>query len=381
MLSRKENNRLGFTLVELLVVIAIIGVLVALLLPAIQAAREAARRTQCNNNLKNIGLAVLNFESSLQQFPTGGTMPDVRIEWYLKDTQSVSNPAQRRGPANGPLEQGLGWLYQILPYLEQGAIKNLVQQSDLSKNPIPLYNCPSRRGVTMYSNNTQNTNISLVDYAAASAGPTRNELGNTQFDNYLSDFASNPLTQENVSDVFWGCKEGESGLPDEPMVRFLAAQGRGFLFRGIIQRVDWDVLSAAHLGFTTKMTIARISDGTSNTMLASEKWVSQTYSGGPPDGPHPWKSGDDFGWADGWDYDTVRSCMFAPQSDGNADEAGAIAAGGQVKENLQFGSAHAGGINALFADGSVRGIGFDVNVETLNFLGHREDGQAVATPE
>jgi prepilin-type N-terminal cleavage/methylation domain-containing protein/prepilin-type processing-associated H-X9-DG protein len=380
MLARTETVKRGFTLVELLVVIAIIGILVALLLPAIQAAREAARRTQCINNLKNIGLAILNLESTLKQFPTGGTMPDVRIEWYLKDTQSVSNAALRRGPANGPLRQGLGWLYQILPYLEQGAIKNLVQQSELSKNPIALYNCPSRRGVTMYSNNTQSTNISLVDYAAASAGPTRNELGNTQFDNYLSDFSANPLTQENVSDVFWGCKEGESGLPDEPMVRFLAAQGRGFLFRGIIQRVDWDVNSASHLGFTQKMTIARISDGTSNTILASEKWVSQTYASGPADG-HPWKNGDDFGWADGWDYDTVRSCMFAPQNDGNGDEAAAIAAGSPVKENLQFGSAHAGGINALFADGSVRGIGFDVNVETFNFLGHREDGQAVATPE
>lgn len=381
MLARTEKRKSGFTLVELLVVIAIIGILVALLLPAIQAAREAARRTQCTNNLKNIGLAVLNFESTLKQFPTGGTMPDVRIEWYLKDTQTVSNPSQRRGPANGPLEQGLGWLYQILPYLEQGAVKNLVQQSDLSKNPISLYNCPSRRGVTMYANNTQQTNISLVDYAAASAGPTRNELGNAQFDNYLNDFSANPVTQESTADVFWGCKEGESGLPDEPMVRFLAGQGRGFQFRGIIQRVDWDVLSAIHLGFTQKMTIARISDGTSNTMLASEKWVSQTYSGGPPEGNHPWRNGDDFGWADGWDYDTVRSCMFAPQSDSSGDEAAAIAANSPVKENFQFGSAHSGGINALFADGSVRGIGFDVNVETFNFLGHREDGQTVTTPE
>src|SRR6185295_7597112 len=101
----------GFTLVELLVVIAIIGILVALLLPAIQAAREAARRTQCKNNLKNIGLSIHNLYNSLKYFPTGGTQNDPDIGSYLRDTQSVPNPLSRVGPANGPLEQGLGWMY------------------------------------------------------------------------------------------------------------------------------------------------------------------------------------------------------------------------------------------------------------------------------
>ena len=76
------QRRTGFTLVELLVVIAIIGILVALLLPAIQAAREAARRTQCSNNLKQFGLAVLNHESAQRCYPTGGVAPWPKIENY-----------------------------------------------------------------------------------------------------------------------------------------------------------------------------------------------------------------------------------------------------------------------------------------------------------
>ena len=146
----KPQTKRGFTLVELLVVIAIIGILVALLLPAIQAAREAARRTQCKNNLKNIGLSIQNFYSTYKFFPTGGTEPNPPITSYLKDTYSVPNSVARVGPPNGPLEQGLGWMYQILPFLEEGAIKGIVQQSQLQNNPIPLYNCPSRRGITFH---------------------------------------------------------------------------------------------------------------------------------------------------------------------------------------------------------------------------------------
>src|SRR3954451_13912468 len=107
------RKRPAFTLVELLVVIAIIGILVALLLPAIQAAREAARRTQCKNNLKNIGLAIHNFHDTYKFLPLGGTKPDPDITEFLRDTGTTA-AANRKGPANGPKEQGLGWMFQIL---------------------------------------------------------------------------------------------------------------------------------------------------------------------------------------------------------------------------------------------------------------------------
>src|ERR1700712_2295589 len=110
MAANHSQDRRAFTLVELLVVIAIIGVLVALLLPAIQAAREAARRSQCKNNLKQIGLALHNFESARRSFPPGFTSTP---------KNNVVN-AEGTGP-------GWGWGAHILPYLEESS---LFQQID-----------------------------------------------------------------------------------------------------------------------------------------------------------------------------------------------------------------------------------------------------------
>jgi type II secretory pathway pseudopilin PulG len=121
----------AFTLVELLVVIANIGVLIALLLPAVQAAREAARRSQCKNNLKQIGLALHNYETARRAFPPG----------------FVSHATETNGHGTGP---GWGWGTQILPYLEESSLRVDVTQSitdpiydSLRQTSLPVFRCPS----------------------------------------------------------------------------------------------------------------------------------------------------------------------------------------------------------------------------------------------
>ena len=127
-----RRTRSGFTLVELLVVIAIIGVLVALLLPAVQAAREAARRMQCGNNLKQIGLGFQLHHDSFGALPNGGAGKDpVRV--FKNGAPAVLT------------EQSLNWAYQILPYLEQQALYQEPNDDVLKRTPVKTYFCPTRR--------------------------------------------------------------------------------------------------------------------------------------------------------------------------------------------------------------------------------------------
>ncbi len=139
-----EKSLRGFTLVEVLVVIAIIGTLVALLLPAVEMARESARRSSCSNNLKQIGLAVKMHTDAHRTFPTGGWGAD----W-------IGDPDKGYGT-----KQPGGWIYNVLPYLEQQNIRDLGKGRngpaksaalvELIQKPIETFNCPSRRLTRVY---------------------------------------------------------------------------------------------------------------------------------------------------------------------------------------------------------------------------------------
>jgi prepilin-type N-terminal cleavage/methylation domain-containing protein len=133
------TGRRGFTLIEMLVVIAIIGVLVSLLLPAVQASREAARRIQCQNHLKQLSLAFHMHHDSLQFFPTGGW------DWQTPPTYAGGAPATGRA-------QQAGWGFQVLPYIEQAAVWNgngAATDNDKALlaigTPITIFFCPTRR--------------------------------------------------------------------------------------------------------------------------------------------------------------------------------------------------------------------------------------------
>jgi prepilin-type N-terminal cleavage/methylation domain-containing protein len=135
----KKNKKKGFTLVELLVVIVIIGILIALLLPAIQAARESARRLQCSGHLKQLGTAALTHQSAQNFYPSGG--------WGWLWVGDPDRGFSTRQPG--------GWIYNLLPYMEMGSIHDLTKGKigparkaagkKLCEMPIEIVNCPSRR--------------------------------------------------------------------------------------------------------------------------------------------------------------------------------------------------------------------------------------------
>lgn len=165
-LTRDVLRNAAFTLVELLVVIAIIGTLVGLLLPAVQSSREAARRTQCVNNLRQFGIAIHNHLDVHRFFPSGG--------WEWNDP-----PTYLQGrPVVGP-EQRAGWGFQVLPYVEEGTISDAGPIAAI-ETPLAVFFCPTRRspqaipGPDNYVPPIQGGEIdrAMSDYAASNRSST-----------------------------------------------------------------------------------------------------------------------------------------------------------------------------------------------------------------
>ena len=220
----------------------------------------------------------------------------------------------------------------------------------------------------------------LVDYAAAVGGPARSEIGDANFAKYLTDTTYFKQTQE---DIFWTCPScGVHAGRDFTQIdsKYKAGTQPPPQARGIIQRSDWYVKGDPgtppagfhHGGWSPKMSFAKITDGTSKTILAGEKWVPVDYYGGSA------SAGDDRGWSDGWDFDGLRSTLIAPRSDSEGPFP-AVGAPDTDPLNYLFGAAHPGGMNVVFGDGSVSSISYDIDLETFNRLGNRADGEAIST--
>jgi len=320
--------------VELLVVIAIIGILMSLLLPAVQFARESARRTQCGNNLSQIAKAILLHENSMKVLPTGGDMP-----WpYLPRYQTSS------GNIFGPDKQGAGWPFQILPYIEGSTIQNqrgassAQMQTLIETSPMEMYFCPSRR------RNARQQSRVLIDYAAAC--PT-NDLSYT--DTATAQY--NAFFRGNAFDIGTATNQ---------------------IYSGVIVRTNWNWAANGGVGdvvgSTSPINLSKVRDGTSQVLMLGEKrLIPAQYDSGA------WH--DDRGWTDGWDPDILRmtSSRIGPdiqaQNDQNSGLYGDI--------GYHFGGAHPNGMTVAFADGSVKFMSYSINRVNFARLGHRMDGQVV----
>lgn len=208
----------GFTLIELLVVIAIIAILIALLLPAVQQAREAARRTQCKNNLKQIGLALHNYLDVARVFPPG---------WIAVDDTGA--PSAHEGTS------GVGWATMILPYMEQANIYNQFNASlpltdpanaAFLRNQIPGYKCPSDPQPEFFFIAEEGSGALITGLPIA---------------NYIGSFGTEELD---------GC---ENAPGDLPVMADGTCRGDGVFYHN------------------SRVRLADITDGTTNTLLVGER--------------------------------------------------------------------------------------------------------------
>jgi prepilin-type N-terminal cleavage/methylation domain-containing protein/prepilin-type processing-associated H-X9-DG protein len=334
-------KRPGFTLIELLVVIAIIGVLIALLLPAVQAAREAARRAQCTNNLKQIGLALHNYHGSIGTFPSGS----------IADT--------------GWGGTWWNWPSFILPQLELVPLYNAINfsRSNIANNTagdpnstawgtvISSYLCPSDQVSTGVLPNmswaaTENYSKMLTGAVTCYVGNWGDmKTGNLTFDFYSSE--STPGTGPN-----WGC---------------------GGLFTGIFG----DCSNGMAIG------LRDITDGTSNTFLAGESspnmngslmWVNGDGTYASTVVPLNWKSELKDGAIDPTDGTTCNLGQLNNFSQ-------ALHCWRNQTVNYGFKSYHPGGANFLMGDGTVRFIKQSINPRMYNALGTRARGEVISADQ
>ena len=289
----------GFTLVELLVVIAIIAVLIGLLVPAVQMARESARGTTCKNQLRQIGLAFLAHHAALEAFPSGGN------SWWTPPNFVAGRPV------TGSM-QDASWAFQILPYLEGQQAWAPAGKDDAARIASAVaarhstYFCPTRRG-------PQSVTYADVDY-----------YDGRTMEHGLCDYAGS-----NIEDT------------------------------GVLVQSGSDLPQA-------RRRIEDVRDGTSKTLAVAEKRLCLTLLGTPqPD--------DNEGYTAGWDEDTVRATDTPPQPDYHDPGTGAEAGTGEEA----FGSSHARGFNAVFADGSVHVIGYDIDERVFLHVGDIADGQVI----
>ena len=363
---RKETaanlHRAGFTLVELLVVIAIIGILVALLLPAIQAAREAARRTQCKNNLKQLALGCILHVDTHKFLPSGGWN-----DWYYADPN--------RGYGGN---QPGGWYYNILAYIEEQALRDLgkgqtinaagysAASLQLHQTPVTAFNCPSRRPARLYPHAGEapawipSTSLILKGDYAANSGDSLVSAG----DGFNGDQMWPPkgMTYAQID-----------GAPKWTDTSCASVASRG-------GSITPHYCQTGVMYYHSETKLSRITDGASDTYLVGEKFLSpELYEVGLATNQG---YGDDQGPYAGYEWDNHRVAWNPQSAYAKDDLLPRQDFNGVVFPNdFAFGSAHAGSMNMAMCDGSVHSLSYDIDADIHRYLAVRDDGQAATIPQ
>ncbi len=353
--SWKSIGRPGFTLIELLVVIAIIAVLIALLLPAVQAAREAARRSQCINNLKQIGLALQNYHSSTNSFPLGS------VTSYNADT-----------PSKGQTSWGT-WSAQslLLPYIEQNALYNAANfsltmwngwayggmaNSTVTQTRIASFMCPSDGtkqttwGEPMMNNYHGSMGVTTDPWSASSTGIFANKLAYDMSN--VKDGSSNTIA----------FSEALVGYDQPTQLRYrtgisLTGQNGARAYNPIVNIGGQLQLQPATLVALQACTTAYLA-GTGTTWNRGWRWAASS----------PGLS--------------LFNTIVPPNSttyQWSACRTDCATCGVDFGDYLNANSAHPGGVNAAFVDGSVHFIKRSINQQTWWALGTKDIGEVISS--
>ena len=327
-------------MIELLVVIAIIAVLIALLLPAVQAAREAARRAQCINNMKQIGLAIANYETSHGCLVSGYISASVPLPRF-------SVPGYNPDPATGDNGPGWGWLALLLPYVEHGPLANAINvnlptwvpdNATVVKIQLNVYLCPSANNPTptcrMVDANLNPLPVSSVEFARASY----------QYSQGWND-SGIPATV-NLDDPVKGCN--------------------GPIYRN------------------SHVSVAGVTDGLSNTVVAGEKTpylADASWVGIIPGYRHfaynAFASAGTGGLGVNYDY---ASAILAVHSGPSLYEDPVVIhpPNSPLGHTDEMYSLHPGGANVLFGDGSVRFVKQSINLLAWQAMSSRSNGEVIS---